>query len=227
MPTPTSVDPALLARIKKLFALSQSPVPAEAETALLKAQELLLAHGLDVTALETDTAEPGGEPTVEHAAVDNGSARAPWWHKSIVAVIAPNFRCQPYRNGASGALMLIGTSTDVQTAKAAIEFAIRAAKETWSAYKFFSHRAWSSRERAARRNSYYEGFIEGISQRFAEQVKEKALVITKHQLVEREIANMNLRGPTRSRITRGTDAQARAAGYKAGRQAERDRYIGS
>ena len=87
--THSTPDPKILARIQKLLALSTSNFKEEAESALLKAQKLMLQHGVSSAEISFDSA--AHEPVVEREVYH---AQTPLWHGRLAAVLASNFRCR-------------------------------------------------------------------------------------------------------------------------------------
>lgn len=65
-------DQRILSRIRKLLALSESPFEAEAASALGKANELLLAHGIDQGVVAA------GNPKIVDRVASEGGEISPW-----------------------------------------------------------------------------------------------------------------------------------------------------
>lgn len=220
----------VVTKIRKLFALAESDFEAEAESAMLKAQELLLQHGLTMTDVESDQSDQK-EKVATQEAVDHGRKNVPGWHKSLSIVIARNFRCEVfsdfyYENGRSGRhIKFLGLEEDAVSAKATMEFAIRAGDAMWSRYKEYAVIPGNRRNTTAIKNDYFRGFVKGIEKRFAEQVTEKALVLVKDALVTREYRKMNLRKGQASRQTSAGSDRATNAGYRDGYSVQRDKYV--
>ena len=82
-------DPKIISRIQKLLSLSTSNFQGEAESALLKAQKLMLLHGLAGEDINPDIAahEPIAEKEVQHS-------QTPLWHGKVAVILASNFRCE-------------------------------------------------------------------------------------------------------------------------------------
>ncbi|MCM1982830.1 SprT-like domain-containing protein [Lyngbya confervoides] len=85
---------SLVGKIKKLLALSESPYEHEAQSALLKAQQLMQSHA--VSDEEIDRSEEGSEldmPIVRELLV-KGKRVPVYWKRSLLMVIAKYYKCQ-------------------------------------------------------------------------------------------------------------------------------------
>ena len=81
------------AKIKKLLALAESPVEAEAQAALLKARELMAKHKLS----ERDLKDVGKREVRDVELEITCSKRRDPWIVNLSGVIAENYCCQGYR----------------------------------------------------------------------------------------------------------------------------------
>ena len=79
------INKKMIERIKKLLALSESPNESEAESAALKASELLLKHNLHLT----DIQEYDGE--IKEQIAEAGKRRQRWKTELLVSVAELNF----------------------------------------------------------------------------------------------------------------------------------------
>lgn len=112
----------IIDKVKKLLALTGSPYADEAEAAMLKAQELLLKHGLTIS--EVETAE---KPTVKEVAgeeVSTGRKRSAWWEKILAGIIGDNFRCIAYYRRKKPGFYFLGLKEDVEVAKEVFSYAV-------------------------------------------------------------------------------------------------------
>ena len=182
-------DPKIIVRIQKLLALSTSNFQEEAESALLKAQKLMLLHGLSSADFSSDGAahEPVVEKEVYHS-------QAPLWHGRLAVVLASNFRCRTiwltrYRNDKKIRVMtFIGYKQDAEVAAAAYAFAIALVKYNQRCIKERYPRVTS-----AHLNTYVQGFIKGVHDKFSEQVKKEAwgLILVTPAPVEKHYEDYN------------------------------------
>ena len=182
-------DPKIVARIQKLLALSTSNFKEEAESALLKAQKLMLLHGLNSEEVSPDSA--AHEPVVEREVYHS---QTPLWHGRLAVVLASNFRCRTiwitqYRNDKKIRVMtFIGHEQDADVAAAAYAFAIALVKYNQRCIKKRYPRVTS-----AYLNTYVQGFIKGVRDKFSEQVKKEAwgLILVTPAPVEKHYEDYN------------------------------------
>ena len=73
-------------RIKKLLSRAESNYSAEAEQALLKAQQLMMEHGINKADIEQEDVQTVVEKKAYHSQVT-------LWQGGLAEVIASNFRC--------------------------------------------------------------------------------------------------------------------------------------
>ena len=187
--THSTPDPKILARIQKLLALSTSNFKEEAESALLKAQKLMLQHGVSSAEISFDSA--AHEPVVEREVYHS---QTPLWHGRLAAVLASNFRCRTiwltrYRNDKKIRVMtFIGHEQDADVAAAAYAFAIALVKYNQRCIKKRFPRVTS-----AYLNTYVQGFIKGVRDKFSEQVKKEAwgLILVTPAPVEKHYEDYN------------------------------------
>lgn len=180
------LDPKIITRIQKLLALSNSNFQEEAESALLKAQKLMLLHGLSSEDFSSDGA--AHEPVVVY------HSQTPLWHGRLAVVLASNFRCRTiwltqYRNDKKIRVMtFIGYKQDAEVAAAAYAFAIALVKYNQRCIKKRYPRVTS-----AYLNTYVQGFIKGVRDKFSEQVKKEAwgLILVTPAPVEKHYEDYN------------------------------------
>ena len=182
-------DPKIITRIQKLLALSASNFKEEAESALLKAQKLILQHGVSSAEIsfDSDAHEPVVEREVYHS-------QTPLWHGQLAEVLASNFRCRTiwftrYRNDKKIRVMtFIGHEQDADVAAAAYVFAIALVKYNQRCIKKRFPRVTS-----AYLNTYVQGFIKGVRDKFSEQVKKESwgLILTTPAPVEKHYEDYN------------------------------------
>jgi len=228
----------ILDRIQKMLALSEGThSQEEAQTAMLKVQEMLLTHGLtmgDVEGFQEQTKKK--EKKVDHVGVGIRKPRMTWYWRSIGTIVADNLKCYLYINNVYDydrhervpEMKLIGLEQDVQVAIATIKFAISTAESCYKAWKKESdkvYRALYGKAQSSRiKNDYMIGFASGLKQKFAEQVTERALVLVKDALVDAEYAKLNIRTDSHS-IRIGGSNEAKIQGYHDGLNAKKDAYI--
>ena len=208
-------------KIKKLLSLASSDFEEEARSAMLKAQELMAKHNISMEDVNTINVDP---VSVMDTYVNLGRKTVPVWHGSLAGVIAKNFRCELYTKSDgyhNRKLKIFGDKKDVEACLPVIEFALLSLENCWK--KYYNHRKMTMGQASSRRitemikNDYMRGFISGVREAFAKQVKEKAIVLVKDALVVRYQAQLGLRAAPRSSKGSMGDGHASSAGYNDGR----------
>ncbi|EFC90390.1 conserved hypothetical protein [Dethiosulfovibrio peptidovorans DSM 11002] len=208
-------------RIRKLLKIAEdSPYPAEVETALLKAQELMALNGL-----EDGDIDPSERGDVVEKDIDLGG-RVESWKGYLSIVLAENFRCMTYRSrrvrhGDNGApavsysvVVILGRGEDVKIVFDAFCKCVTAVSRFAMEYRKRTEERWRTV-----RNSYFMGFVRGLEDRFEEQRKknpEWGLVLVRDPEVESAYEALGLKNGGASRtVLRGQNAYA--DGYARGK----------
>jgi len=207
---------SILTKVKKLLALAENNSSAdESQNSFLKAQMLLLKHGLTMN----DVAESDISNTknVLNTSIDE-SSRMAWWKKQLAHIISNNFRCKSFTSFRSvkTRICIIGLEEDVAIATEIYNCAVRTIEHQSKLYVKLNKKNGKS---AGLKNDFIIGWLKGLEDKFRVQVescKEYGLVLVKDALVVAEVEKMKLRTGQRSKITANRDADARNAGYKSG-----------
>ncbi len=217
----------VLQKVKKLLALAESDFEAEAESALLKAQELLLTHNLridDVNGLEEK------EKVVDEKTIDSDTKNLAWYKKSIAIIIAKNMRCEIYMKRVCEGmrLNLIGLEEDVAIAKDMTEFTCRGVVSMWNKFKSENYSGTSKVKGITQiKNDYMQGFIDGLGEKFVKQVKEMALVVVKDALVTKKMRQKNTRkGSYSSGYKHSVNAEAYQTGKSDATFLGKNQFVG-
>lgn len=155
-------DEKIVRKIQMLFAKKESNFKAEAETALLKAQELMLKYGIT---MQDVTGQEVLELSVYHS-------QAPLWHGRIASILAKNFRCKyiwttQWRGTRKVRVMtFIGYPEDAEIIKEAYMYAISLIR-----YNIRCLKKRYPRVKTPYINTYIQGFIAGLRVKFQEQVE--------------------------------------------------------
>lgn len=172
-------------RVQKLLALSNNnPSQEEATAALLRAQKLMVEHGIDFGDVQ-------GNNNVTDEVIEKVAAsgrRMSNWKIRLAVVIAQNFRCETYiqKSGRSYGnrnaervsyqreVMFVGMTTDVEIAtmvyQKAIEFADLYCNWFMLQEKLRLQRVLTRSESKQIGNTWRIGFVLGLKQKFDEQV---------------------------------------------------------
>lgn len=162
------------AKIKKLLALAESPVEAEAQAALLKAREMMAKHKLS----ERDLKDAGNQEVKDIELEITCSKRRDPWIVNLSGVIAENYCCKGYRRHSHGSqtqrMGFIGFEDDVEICVAVFKYAVDCVlariKEIRKEYKLLGLGADSIKKMC---DSYGYGFVNGTNKAFKEQQEEK------------------------------------------------------
>jgi len=206
----------ILTKVKKLLALAENNTSAdESQNSFLKAQMLLLKHGLTMN----DVADSNNTNTknVLNTSIDE-SSRMLWWKKSLASIISNNFRCKSFTSfrSVNTRICIIGLEEDVSIATEIYNCAVRTVDYQSKLYVKLNKKSGKT---AGLKNDFIIGWLSGLENKFKKQVescKEYGLILVKDALVVAEVDKMKLRTGQRSKITANRDADARNAGYKQG-----------
>jgi len=206
----------ILTKVKKLLALAENNTSAdESQNSFLKAQMLLLKHGLTMN----DVAESDISNTknVLNTSIDE-SSRMAWWKKSLANIISNNFRCKSFTSfrTTNTRICIIGLEEDVNIATEIYNCAVRTIEHQSKMYVKLNKKNGKS---AGLKNDFIIGWLKGLEDKFKKQVesvKEYGLILVKDALVVAEVEKMKLRTGQRSKITANRDENARSAGYRQG-----------
>ena len=163
-------------RVKKLLALAgNNPSEEEAKLALMRANALIAKYNLDLS-------EETGEQ-VEYVVVTAKHSNNEGYRIPLASVIAPSFRCKVIIVG--NTVCFFGRKQDAEACVEVYNYVYR-----------ISHNIGLRLERQARKegrnthgvaNSYWKGFIAGISKELSEQCR--ALMVVVPEDVKEEFSN--------------------------------------
>lgn len=121
---------SILSKIQKLLALSKSPVPAEANAAMAKAQELMLRHNIQVTEVEQKTGYDANSYTRENRGYDFRIDS-----KYIASVLSRFFFVKIIGDPQHQQFIMIGKKDNVAIAQFLWGHIRQRFDECWQAYK--------------------------------------------------------------------------------------------
>lgn len=227
----------VLNKVRKLLALAgNNPNQQESEAAMMKAQQLLLSHGLEMRDAQFEEGRP---EEAEERSTSNLNTQLTWWEGRIGVVVAKNFRCgcfrqsffHPESKSYQRRMCFVGLPEDAEIAAQVYNLACRTAKYEVVKYLKEAKKAtelvamlrgeesdWSRSKSLRTRNDYLLGWIEGLKVAFAKNVTENALILVKPDAVIQYVKALRLKYRRASSIARRGDASAHAAGKRAGSQ---------
>ena len=158
-------------KIQKLLALASSPNEHEAQSALLKAQELLAKHNLSMGDITNVAQEQAEEVIQERLDVKFTKMR---WRLSLATVIADNFRCYAWGNtsctGNGIGVTFLGKESDVEICKTMYVYAVKFVESNIRRMQRQLNKDGYSSSGVGK--SYGMGFVMGLKSQFDKQMQE-------------------------------------------------------
>lgn len=161
-------------KIRKLLALAESPVEAEAKAALLKARQLMAEHKLT----ERDCKEAEKQAVRDVRTDITCSKRREPWIIPLSATIGENYCRKGYRNRRYGeqtnTVGFIGLEDDVEVCVAIFKYAVDCIRAGVKNIKreYSGYPAYLSKLIKRECDSYGYGFVLGIQEAFKKQEEE-------------------------------------------------------
>lgn len=212
-------------KIAHLLALAESPEPAEAKAALLRARELMAKHKLR----PEECVEAKSEKVIRETLGVTCTAMTNPWTCALSAVIAEHYCCQAFRSRVGGmktvTVGMVGLEDDFEIAKRIFLYAHDCAL---SAIKHNIKKdpldpPGTYRERC---NAYGWGFVSGVDAAFREQEedhKDWGLVLVVPQAVMDSMKDMGK--PSSFGKNKNNHASDKAAGFQEGRKFDPTRRV--
>jgi len=173
----------IIEKIRKLLALSKNNASlAEAESAALKAQELMARYGVSVS-------EESEEIKKVIAHVRSTIKDAAQWRLRLASIVAKNFRCKAYYIGHTQ--VFFGYESDARIAKEVYEYLYRVGNR--NANKMYAKVKSETGSGAGVYNSYVSGFLVGLQSKLDEQCTALMLVTPPEVVQKYEEMSKNFR----------------------------------
>jgi hypothetical protein len=203
-------DEKIIDKIRKILAKSgNNSSQAEAQSALLKAQELLAKNGLTMEDIKVKTHQ---DPVVKEI-IKRG--RVTWWQSRMGVILSNNFRCECYISSGSG-LIIMGRQGDVEIARVLYEYAL----------SFIDYQTQKLRGKFRKQglptdgimNDYCVGFMDGLKEKFTSQVENMGfgLILVKDSELVQMYNNLNLKTIKHS-FKRSGNEEAYGTGFNHGK----------
>lgn len=230
----SKIDKVMRMARKALALAGNNPNAEEAQTALLKAQEILAKHGLSMGDIDVNDIPNGYVKEVVNEAIYEDKAIS-WWVDKLAVVIADNFRCNSSiwttriggKKVGSQKLRFVGLKEDVELATEVFQQAIYMI--VFHANMYVANNGIKGKSEIARtKNDYMQGFIRGLEAKFKEQVERNnwGLVLVQDALVVQAVKGLNLKTAKPKSISFGGADGARAEGYRDGKSFNDRKRIG-
>lgn len=217
-------------KISKLLALSKSTYEAEAQSALLKAQELMAEHKLTIKDFDgSDKAN-----IVKRALNVTCTSMTNPWALKLATIVAKRYCCKCFlyraKKGKKKTIAFVGLEEDFAICERAYlfayEFVKARCKRLVSQNRLLGFVETSCREAC---NAYGRGFCLGLGQAFrkqAEQHTEWALVMAVPSIVEAEVSDMTME-PIYTKKQKPSESNAfLTQGFQAGLSYSPDPHLG-
>lgn len=222
------MEEKVLNRVRKLLALaSNNSSEHEAESALMMAQRLMAENDISIGQVDVDA----DNRKVTEVAASRSNRNMPWWHRELAGVIAKNFKVKYYtgvhysrnKKPVPNSIVFVGFVSDVELAVEVYAYAQRTGKHLADRYA----RRQYSRGHAMHglRDSFTEGFLNGLEKLFEEQVAENnwLAVIDLHPTVidyvdELGLGSSHLGGNVNIPKNAAARSEAFSAGEKEGKE---------
>ena len=171
----------ILRKVRRLLALSENnPNEEEAQSAFVMAQRLMIENDLSMSEIEMNS---GRERKIDKGKVTIHK-KLFWWERQLANIMSRNFRVKSYLNNRymnsrniKRAVYFMGFESDVKLAKEMYLLAYEAILHYSNIYveNYYEERIGLYRERRITmsvKNSYMRGFLEGLSNKFDEQIEQ-------------------------------------------------------
>lgn len=159
-------------KIRKLLALAESPVEAEAKAALLKARQLMAEHKLR----EEDCLEPDKLKVKKALVGITCTKRLNSWIARLSAIIAQNYCCTAYRSRLSGKqkyeIGFIGFEDDFEVCETVFKYAVDCVFSRCKEIRNQGRDIYTGSYLGKLCDAYGYGFSSGVLEAFEKQTKE-------------------------------------------------------
>lgn len=175
--TPLQDASAVLRKVQKLLALSTSSNPHEAEQAMIKSQQLLLKHNIDVHSIEREDDEKIFLKRIMKQKKENAKMR------SIGKILETFFVNTVYsRAGDYTYLEIVGSAVNLEIAEYVADFLNRELDKQWEA----ARKEYEHLKGMIAKNSFFEGIargyclkIQSLKREYSAEVSHSLMVIEK------------------------------------------------
>ena len=208
------VTEKLIGKIKKLFALGQSPNKHEAEAAVVAAFELMAKHDIEMSQIDFSAPK---EEIIQDLMFETGRVSNHVW--SINTILQKYFQVFIMRRTGyierKSKIYMVGKKSRIELAKHIYNFIQNASERSWQ-----EHRkgivSFSKADTMYQKRSYMEGFISGIENKLKQSksnLEEKGLVLVQ----DSDLLDFKNKKVKTSFVTvKDTDYSTWAKGYETG-----------
>lgn len=210
---------SVIGKIQKALALANdnNTQAEESDTAMLMAQRLMAKYNISMSDIEVEEEK---KDVVEGDGTEY--TRLQWWMKDLSSIIGENFRCYNYMRTSRGKrkIVFLGLEQDVQICKTVYDFALNAIKFHSDKYVKSKGIKGDRGHTIAVKNDYIAGYLEGLREKFREQVEQEGwgLILVKDNEVIERFEDMGVKNETGGTRSTGGDQEAREKGYQDGKK---------
>lgn len=200
----------------------------EVQVAMLKAQELMIKYGIEMSEVKTK-----GNKATDEALEDslNSNGKMNWYNSLLASVIADNFRCEYFIRVGSKIkyMMFVGLKDDIEIAKEIYSYANDSLEYFTDKYiknlryEDLTNDILNNQEYYNEcKNSYISGFIRGLEQKYKEQVEQNewGLMIVKPEAVLDYVSKMSFTKGRKNSIKSSGDFSHFTSGFEEGKKLE-------
>lgn len=183
----------IIGKIQKLLALSESSNDHESQSAILKAQKLLIKHKLSMK--EVKEYKQFNSSIIKDISKVSFKGKAKW-KGELAEVLADNFGCYIYfKTLYTHYIVFLGREEDVIVCNMALEYAVDCIESAVKRLRYIYSNSGESTKGLS--NDYALGFIRGLNEKFEEQKRknqEWGIILVKDKEVAEVYDNMDFKG---------------------------------
>lgn len=164
----------IIRRVKGLLKLAEdNSNHEESQAAFMQAQQMMVKYGVDPNELHIDD-------KMKSILTKNATSykRLWWWERRLASIIAGNFRCTWFYRGKrftgdvqmKRKIVFVGFEADVTLATDMYELAKSALQFYTKQFLQTEQQSENRSVRSKAKNDYMRGFIDGLENKFAEQI---------------------------------------------------------
>ncbi len=210
-------------KIRQLLKLSEKAgTYEEGQAALLKAQDMMIKHKIDLSQIKDAEEKHEVKDIVDEEFTPRKRNR--WWVKQLAYVVAKNFKCTSYIKNFKNAncVCMIGLKEDVDVAREVFsyagfeieKFSKEYADAKCSSSFFFQDKSYKS----GIKNDYINGYIAGLDAKFTEQVDKNGwgLMLVQDKAVIKAVEDKGFKKGRNAPVNNSNDGNAYKKGYHDG-----------
>jgi hypothetical protein len=183
---------AVLAKVKKLFALGESPNEAEALAAIEKAHELLKLHNLDIMDIKEDS-----KYGIIEDSLYSGVNESRWKSYLAMGVSEANFCTvfkRSYRDGFS--MMIVGKSHNIVVAKEMLTYLINTLERLSKRYE--------AKDRVSYKNGASQALFDRLTKINVNDEDCHGLVVVEKAMVDDYLSNLEMTSKVVSTVSKSS-----------------------